>query len=443
MMTNRRLSVLLLGGDRYMLRACEQYEIDAVVVRGSADRDKWTMQIPPPMTALPVDDHRSAEAILMALHRAGLGERRFDAIQTTDERSLVTASVLGLLLGSRVVDSGTAVLFRDKSLQKDRVRAAGIPVARTTVIDDVYYVDDVSLDFGAAILKPIAGAGTKLTSLVRNVEELRAASRRYREQLIAPRTFVLEEYMEGEEWVADGVVWEGELQFLAMGTYADPCLSAVTERRPLTMRRFDPVTEAWVYERAEPVIRDALAALGLSAGVFHMELFHREEHGRVVFSECAARRGGALTHEEVLCKFNVDLGEAALMCAIGRQPDLNIKVRPEVVGAAYLPGRSGTLISCPSPAELMDQPNVEFARIETPFGTQLSGIVTDTSQRLGQLLLAADSVEQLATRVEELRAWFDQRLVVAGPGLTNNERRSWQRQNWPAADFRDLLYGER
>lgn len=161
------------------------------------------------------------------------------------------------------------------------------------------------------------------------------------------------------------------------------------------------------------------------------------------FWHASPRCGGALTYEEVLSKFNVDLGEAALLCAIGRQPGLNIKVRPEVVGAAYLPGRTGTLISCPSPVELMDQPNVDFARIETPFGAQISEVATDTSQRLGQLLLAAESVEHLATRVEELRAWFDQRLVVAEPGLTPDERRSWQRQNWPAADFRDLLHGQR
>ena len=125
-----RPSILMLGTDRYAMRACLEHDIDAVVVCGPGGRDNGFVPVPDGLRALPVDDQAGAEAILMALHRAGLGEHRFTGIQTTDEWSLVTGSLLAGHLGCHFLDPVTAIHFRDKSLQKARVRAAGVTTAR-------------------------------------------------------------------------------------------------------------------------------------------------------------------------------------------------------------------------------------------------------------------------------------------------------------------------
>ncbi|MFH8757257.1 ATP-grasp domain-containing protein [Streptomyces atroolivaceus] len=435
-----RPSVLLLGTDKYVMQACVRNGVAAVVVQGPGGYDHGLAEIPGELRRLFVDDQQSPEAILMALHRAGLGEHRFDAVHTSDEWALVTAGVLASYLGCRAVDPVTAVHFRDKSLQKRKVAAAGVPTARVTVIDDVHDVSGVPWEYEKAVLKPVAGAATARTAVVDSPEALSALSRRYRTDRSAQRTFVLEEYIGGEEWIADGFLHDGELRFLAVGRYGAPCLTMIDEQTPLWMRHFDPKAETWAYDRAEPVVRRSLEALGLRDGVFHMELFHDPETGRLTFSECAARRGGALVHEQVQAKFGIHLGEAALLSALGREPGGDLDHRPEIFGTTYLKGRAGTLFSCPSPAELRALPGVEYARVEFPAGGTFLGDIDNTNHRMGQVLVSARSEEELETRFTEVRAWFDERMVVAPQGVTGRELRAWGRETRPEADFRDPLW---
>ncbi|MFE4536898.1 ATP-grasp domain-containing protein [Streptomyces scopuliridis] len=435
-----RPSVLLLGTDKYVMQACVRNGVGAVVVQGPGGYDHGFAEVPREFTRLLVDDQQSPEAILMALHRNGFGEHRFDAVHTSDEWGLVTAGVLASYLGCRAIDPVTAVHFRDKSLQKRKVAAAGVPTARVTVIDDVHDVSGVPWEYEKAVLKPVAGAATARTTVVDSPAALSVLSRRYRTDRSAQRTFVLEEYIGGEEWIADGFLRDGELRFLAVGRYGAPCLTMIDEQTPLWMRHFDPKSETWAYDRAEPTVRRCLEALGLRDGVFHMELFHDPRTGRLTFSECAARRGGALVHEQVQAKFGIHLGEEALLSALGREPRGDLDHRPELFGTTYLKGRAGTLFSCPSPAELRALPGVEYARVEFPAGGTFLGDIDNTNHRMGQVLVSARSEEELETRFAEVRAWFDERMVVAPQGVTGRELRAWGRETRPDADFRDPLW---
>lgn len=435
----RRPRMLLLGPDKYVMEACVRGGVDAVVIWGAAGYDHGLAEVPPELTTLRVDEQKNPENILMALHRAGLADTEFDAVQTSDEWALVTAGVLAAHFGCRAIDPVTAVRFRDKSVQKQCVSAAGVPAARVTVIDDVHDVSGISeWEYPRAVLKPVAGAATARTAVVDSLDELRGLSARYREERTTQRTFVLEEYVGGDEWIVDGFVWNGELRFCAVGRYGSPCLTTVDEDQPLWMRHFDPKEEAWAYELAAPVVHDALAALGLRDGVFHMELFHQPETGRLVFSECAARRGGALIHEQVQAKFGVHLGEAVVSCALGRPPEADVVLRQGMVGTSYLSGRSGIVFDCPSPAQVRELPGVEFARIEFPAGQMFSGTIDNTNHRMGQVLVSAADEQELQERFAAVRSWFASQLVVAPPNATGRQLRAWRSEVLrPDADYRD------
>lgn len=435
-----RPSVLLVGADPYVLRACELHNVEPVLLCNSGAYDSGRIEVPSGGTMLRVDDVTNPEDCLGALHRAGLADRRFDAVQTTWEFSVVTAAVLGRALGCRAIDPATALRFRDKSLQKARLREAGVPVARTVVIEDLYDVGDVPWEFDRAVLKPIAGGGTTFTSVVRSREDLETASRACREEEATSRTFLLEEFVDGDEWMAEGVVFGGEVLFFGLGAYTQPCLEAITGQVPISLRRLDPVQEAKAYESADPVVRSAISALGLQDSVFHMELFRDGETGRITFSECAARRGGALTQEQVHAKFNVDLGEAALLCALGRRPELDVKVNPQVVGCAALYGPAGTVVDYPSADELIAQPNVAYAQMYVPPGASLSTKFSASADMLGAALLTTDTVEEFDTRVARLRDWFLERLAIIEPKLTAAQRWTWHQGHWPEKNHRYWLY---
>ncbi|MEV4709546.1 hypothetical protein [Actinoplanes sp. NPDC049316] len=436
-------SLLLLSPDRYVLRACRRLGIAPVVVYGAYHRDTGLQEITAPAVPVFCESHRSPDAILSALHRAGYAGRRFAAVQTTNEYLLTTAALLGRAVGARTISPETAVLFRDKFLQKQRVRDAGLPVARCIVIEDVFQIDDTfDFPYDSAVLKPATGAGTETTSVVDGRDDLLAVAKEYRRRRIATRTFVLEEFVAGDEWTADGIVSGGEVIFYGLGRYDQPCLTTLAHKAALRMRKFDPDTEAWAYAAADDMVRRAIAVLGLTDGVFHMELFHDPATGHLTFSECAARRGGALTAEEILAKFGVDLGEAAVQCALGRTPKLDVRVRTGSVGMVYLPCRPGVLVSCPSPAELTALPGVDFARIELPFGATMGGELDSTTTRVGMAMITADGPDALERTGTEVQRWFDERLVVAPTGATGAELRAWHRGLGGAYGFADTAYGE-
>lgn len=441
-MTTKTLGpVLLLGADPYVLRACESNEIEAIMLYGSALKDLGLPAIPKCVTPIFAENHRNPESILAALQRNGLQDLRPAAVHTTGEYSLVAAAVLSRVFDCPGMRPETAVRFRDKAVQKDVVRRAGIPVAQVQVIDDIHFLDeDLSLRHDRSVVKPIAGGASRLTTAVGSMEELDAISRRYRAQGTSARTFVLEEFIQGEEWFVDGIVFNGKVVFWSLGAYGNPLLFAVTNQIPPVMRRLDPNKDSWQHALAEPVIIDSLKALGLLNGVFHLELFFNPDSGVVLFSECAARRGGGLVQEDVHCKFNVDLAEAALMCALERDINLNVHIRSGVVGSTYTMTSSGTIMRYPLAKEVMARPGVEFVSFELPFGFSMAGNPDDTATRVASVMLLAASKDEFDRRSKELHTWFQQRLVAAPHQTSMRELKEWQRKNWPERAFEEVLY---
>ena len=440
-MTERRPAVLVIGTDRYALEACVRRDLDAVVVVGAAHWDNGLIEIPESLRVVRVDNQLDPEHIVTALHRHGLADVGWDAVHTGDENALVAAALLAKHLGCPTIGASTAAHFRDKSVQKRAIAAAGLRTARTTLVEDVYDVSAITeLPYPRAVLKPVAGAATERTVALSDVARLHAVSRQYAAARIPERTFLLEEFSPGDEWVVDGVLFEGEVLFCAVSRYGVPCLTTITENLPLSQRRFDPDRDAWAYDAAVPFATAALEALGLRRGVFHMELFHDKESGDLIFGECAARRGGALTHEEIQAKFGVHLGDCAVMCSLDRRPEIDVKLRPEVVGGGYLTGPPGVLVRCPIAAELRELPGVEFARIEQPYGIRVADGLAGTDQRLGQVLVSAASAEELDARLATVRAWFTERVVTVPDGATTRELRAWQRVTSPQDDLRDTLW---
>ena len=386
------------------------------------------------------EDTKDTECLLGVIHRAGLENRDFVCVQSTDVVRQVSSAALARHLGVPGVDTHTAIRLRDKWLQKRDVRQAGLDTAGSEVIDDIFAPGALARfeagGIGRSVLKPVAGAGTMNTVVVNDLEDLRSRIAQFRRDGAHQRTFVLEEFVEGEEWVADGVVFDGQVQFFGLGAYAKPCLSVVSENKTLQMERFDPEREKDLYEAAEPVVTGALRALGLERGVFHMELFCQASTGKVYFSEAAVRRGGALTQEEVEYKFGVDLAEAALLCAMGTDPQIKPTVRADAVGMTYLLNRGGTLISCPSLAQIQARPGVAYARLELPVGFQIPENLTNTIGKVGQAVLDGRTREELAARRDDLARWFDENLAVAPAGATIGELRDWQAAIWPRQDSR-------
>ncbi len=419
---DRNHHLLMVGPDHQALEAIQHHDIEVTVLVGGGTKD---IGLPIPrgraQRTVFTDDSKSVDSALNCLYRNGL--ETFDAVYAHDEMALMTAAVLGQVLGARAIHPRTAAVFRDKYLQKSALAAAGVPVARSALIEDIRDLPaGWELPFAKAVVKPVAGQATQSTYAVTSTAEVRRIGAECKAKGVTARTFVAEEFVEGEEWFADGVVSDGRLRFVSLGRYAKNCLTAVSERSPVRTFCLDPVADKEVYDAALPVVTQALTALGLGYGVFHMELFH---HGsQVTFSECAARRGGGPISDQVRHKFGVDLAALSLLAQLQPIADIAAEPVPGAVASAFLPLVEGTLLDHPSVEELLAQPDVVNARIFVPRGLRTTGPGASTFGRLGEFTVHTDSVEQTVRRLDEVSAWFAAKSKVLPLTTTMRELRA-------------------
>ncbi|MEV4412286.1 ATP-grasp domain-containing protein [Catellatospora sp. NPDC049609] len=404
------MRLLMVGADLPALAAAAP-DVDVTVLLGATTHDGG-MPLPAGVRTIFVDDHKSIDAALNGLLRAGLGAGSFDAVYAYDDPALMTAAVLARMLGARGHAPQTVALFRDKYLQKRRIREAGLPVTACSLIEDIRELPaGYRLPYDRAVVKPVAGMATQSTFVVRGDAELARVSAQCRANGATARNFVVEEFVEGEEWFADGYLSEGELRFLSLGRYAQPCLSAVLERAPVQTYSLDPVADKAAYDLASPLVGAALRALGLTDGVFHMELFQLAD-GTLMFSECAARRAGGPIRDQIRWKFGVDLaadGVRALLEPVGEPVT---RARDGVVASTFLPLRPGVVLDYPSATEVLAQPDVVHARIFVPKGMRIQGGAANTFARMGEVTVHTPDPDTARRRLTELADWFTAHIEV-------------------------------
>lgn len=409
----------MVGPDHQALEAIQGHDIDVTVLVGGMSKDIG-LPIPDSARVLFTDDSKNVDSALNCLYRHEL--ESFDAVYAHDEAAMMTAALIGKALGARAIPPKTISRFRDKYQQKRILREAGFDVARHVLIEDIRDLPaDFALPFARAVVKPVAGQATQTTYLVSDTEEVRRISRDCRAGNVAARTFVVEEFVEGEELFADGVVSGARVRFASLGRYGKNCLAAVRDRSPVRTYCLDPVADKALYERALPVVTGALATLGLENGVFHMELFHNGS--RMVFSECAARRAGGPISDQVRIKFGVDLAALSVLSQLSPLDDIAATTRDGVVASAFLPVPDGTLLDHPSEAEMLARPGVVNVRFFVPRGTRSAPTGGNTFGRMGEFTVLGEDWEKATTLLDDTAAWFGGELKVLPNNLTMREIR--------------------
>jgi biotin carboxylase len=305
---------------------------------------------------LVVGDPADLDQVLGALGRAGLTPRDFTAVGTDDEFALVTAAVLAELGGAAGLRPPVALALRDKEIQKRLVRAAGLPVAGSAVVADLAEVADTGLR-PPLVVKPPAGAGCQRTWVVPDD----AAVRRLAEHAERVGPWLVEEFVPGEELHVDGAVRGGEVRLVSVGRYLANLIGLRDGGVLLGSTTPDPDQEV-LLGGIDRLTRAALAALGHTDGVFHLEVFH--DDGRLVFGECAGRIGGGMIFEAVLAKHGVDLNREWAAAVLGRPP-APASTRPPTAGSfgwINLQCPAGRIEHLPDLAELAARPGVVAAQ---------------------------------------------------------------------------------
>lgn len=341
-------------------------------------------------------DPADASAVVAALARADVDLRSFTHVLSAKEFPLVAAAVLAAAVRAHGMPLDTAVALRDKLVQKQRVRAAGVVTATTVPLRSPGDLDALT---GSVVVKPVAGGGSHDTFVLRPGDA--AAEHRARDVLRSGAPFVAETFVDGAELHADGVVRDGEVRLLTVARYLDNLIDVN-----------DGGTVASVVEpaREEPALHRAvldlttrvLHAVGHRDGIFHLEAF--ETSAGLVFGECAGRAGGgAITHAFRLGT-GTDLHRAWALAALGL-PDTSAPpadAGTTVVGQGRLVAPPGA--TPPSTADVLARDGVLWAEVHP--GPLAADPRTGSDVASGWAVVTAPDPAAARASLRSLGAWF-------------------------------------
>ncbi|MEU0725722.1 ATP-grasp domain-containing protein [Streptomyces sp. NPDC006140] len=263
-----------------------------------------------------------------------------DHVVAATEKSVVAAGLVRALLGVPGPGFDASLWGAHKRAMKDRLRAVGLPVtdyAQAATVDEVPRAAERT--GWPVMIKPVFGSASKRTYRVDSPEEFAARHGAgdfadLAEQRLPVQVERLVRFT--HEYHCDGVVHDGEVARAALSRYFLPPL-----------RTSPNLNSGYIADRTDPFSRDVLdlhrrvvAALGLPAGVTHLEVFRTEE-GPVI-GEVAVRPGGMGISRMWWHAFGVDLWEEFVRVSTGEPPSRpDREPRPGTVGRTRLPALPG------------------------------------------------------------------------------------------------------
>ncbi|MCA9934506.1 MAG: ATP-grasp domain-containing protein [Ardenticatenaceae bacterium] len=226
-----------------------------------------------------------------------------DRIVPLDDYDVETAAHLREHLRLEGLNESTSRFFRDKLAMRLQAKASGLAVPAFTAVFNY----DALRDFMQRVsppwlLKPRSEAGAMGIKMVHNSEEVW----RWLDQLGDEQSFfLLEQFITGEVYHVDSIVYDNEVVFAVPHKYGRPPMSVAHEGGVFMTRRLatdDPDAEALLTFN-----RQLLHTFGLKNGASHTEFLKSAVDGRFYFVETAARVGGANIEQLVEAASGINL----------------------------------------------------------------------------------------------------------------------------------------
>jgi biotin carboxylase len=225
-----------------------------------------------------------------------------DRIVPLDDYDVETAAALREHLRLSGLGDSQARLFRDKLAMRQQARASGLTVPPFTGIFNYdrlrHFMETVPAPW---LLKPRSEAGAMGIKKVHHAKEVW----RWLDQLGDEQSyFLLEQFISGEMYHVDAIVYQGEVVLALPHKYWQPPMTVAHEGGVFATRRLPHDSQEAI--RLLALNRQLLQAFGLTQGITHTE-FLRGEDGRYHFIETAARVGGANIEQLVEAASGVNL----------------------------------------------------------------------------------------------------------------------------------------
>jgi predicted ATP-grasp superfamily ATP-dependent carboligase len=318
--------------------------------------------------ALPLRFERPEEAAREIAHAAAIAP--VHALLALGDRPLLAAAHAARALGLPYNSPKSVEAARNKLLQRERLRTAGLPIPE-------FFSFALSEDLGRVlprvpfpcVVKPLMLSMSQGVVRANNRAEFRAAVARIRKLLESPEVQVTREeglnrvlvegYIPGGEVALEGLIDEGRLRTLAMFDKPDPLEGPYFEETIY-------VTPSRLPREAQRAIEDCaqrtIAALGLTRGPLHAE-FRVNERGPWVLEAQPRPIGGLCARVLRFCSERMPLEELLVRHALGEDVH-HLEREPAAAGVMMIPvPRSGVLEGVEGLEEASRVPGIESLEI--------------------------------------------------------------------------------
>jgi len=246
----------------------------------------------PHVLSLPFDNEDVVLAHLTQLHAA----QPFVAVLALDDSGAQLAAHIATVLAVPHNAFAAIIAARDKSLMRDALARAGVPVPTYHRYDAATSIDTILAQTTfPCVIKPLLLNGSRGVMRANTVNEFLAARitlislLREIEGPAGAHAFLVESYIDGYEVAVEAILNNGELYPLAIFDKPDPLVGPLFEETIYVTPSRHPVeTQHAIIQTA----RDAAAAIGLVSGPVHAEL--RCNDAGVWVVEVAGRSIGGL-----------------------------------------------------------------------------------------------------------------------------------------------------
>lgn len=294
-------------------------------------------------------------------------DRRIDRIIPLDEYDVPLAAMLRGHLQIGGMGQSATRLFRDKLAMRMAAHKAGLPVPEFVGVLNY----DALREFMERVpplwlLKPRTEAGAMGIRRIHQSEELW----RWLDQLGDEQSFfLLEQYLPGDVYHVDSLVWDGKVVFSSAQKYGQPPLNVAHEGGVFITRTLPEKSDD--AKALRKLNEQVLKALGMSRGAAHAEFIKSGD--QFYFLEVAARVGGAHISDLIeqssginlwaewgsitvadargetykLPKTKKDYGGLLVCLAKQEYPDLSGYNDPEVVWRLHKKNHAGLIVVSP------------------------------------------------------------------------------------------------
>ena len=229
-----------------------------------------------------------------------------------------------------------------KAAMRAAFEAAGLPSPLSVLCESAESLIRTVRGFGRdAIVKPAqssGGRGVTEVGAAASDAQLLAAYAHAAGHTLDRRGVLAEHCVHGPEYSVEGLVWAGRCEILAITdklTSGAPHHVETGHHQPASL-------DAAQAGELEALARAAAQALGLTDCALHAEI--RRSGAGPVLIECAARAGGGCITSHLLpLSTGVDLMEACIQVALGREPDLRARQPGGACAMRFLTAEPGVL----------------------------------------------------------------------------------------------------